>query len=112
MLNNNVIKLLLWLFLASLGFNVHSSSSIGSLSIDGDTLYFSINEMKKDPSPKCVNPATKSLWAVSLHTKNGQAIYAMLLTAVSGDLNVSINSAGDCNDASGVERPKSVALSE
>ena len=109
---NNMKTYLILLISLVVSLKSYAAATVDFINVDGDTLYFSTGELKTETSPSCVIAATNNRWAVSLNTQNGQSIYAMLLTAVAGGLKVEITTAGDCNDANGVERPKSVALSQ
>jgi hypothetical protein len=103
-------KTLTFLMALSIMPITYAAETVNFINVDGDTLYFSTEAAKLSVLPSCVAIQTNNQWAVSLDTQNGQSMYVLLLTAVANQLSVEITSAGDCKDAIGIERPKSVAL--
>jgi len=93
-------------------FNANAAGKVDFLNVRGDTLFFGTDEVKTGDILECTYAESNNRWAVSLSTNSGQGIYSLLLTATANNLAVSVVSAGDCNDAPGMERPLSVVLSK
>jgi len=88
-----------------------AAGKINYLDINGDTLTFSTSEDKIGDILECTYAESNHRWGISLSTNAGQGIYSLLIAAKSNNLAISVESAGDCNDAPGLERPKSVVIS-
>lgn len=91
-------------------FNIFAASQVSYLNIDGDNVHFVISEAKTAISPECVVDETKERFAVSLKTEEGRAMYSLLITAMSKNIDVTVISALDCGDAFGLERAQSVSI--
>jgi hypothetical protein len=101
--------LFFFLFLVSHIFAVKvAAGQLIYINVIDEVVYFSTDEAKTS-TPSCVIAASAEQWTVSLNNKTGRALYALLVTAMSAKQDVSIESAGDCNDAPGVERAEGVS---
>ncbi|MDF2176849.1 hypothetical protein P2G88_01110 [Aliiglaciecola sp. CAU 1673] len=89
-----------------------AGGQVNYLNIQGNTVVFSTDESKLPPSPACVVSAQQDKWAVSLQSEAGRAVYALLITALSGKLPIDVTSAQDCADADGIERPETLSLTQ
>lgn len=90
---------------------VFAAAKINYLNINESILTFSTHQAKPTVKPNCVVATSEHLWAVSLNTQHGKNLYAMLLTAIASDLNIMIETTGDCNAVFGIERPKAITFS-
>lgn len=90
--------------------SVAAKGRVTNLTIENNILVFTSDYALSNLDPACVADPSLSQWAVSLASSRGQSIYALLLTAVANDLPVAIQSAYDCADLQGVERPESISI--
>ena len=91
--------------LSFLAANAMAAAHITYLDINEGTVVFSTDEAKSASSPACMASANADKWAVSLSTDDGRAIYTLLMTAMATQMTVDVQSAGDCADKAGYERP-------
>jgi len=98
-------KILALLSLVTLGA-AKAAGTVDFLEVDNDVVLFSTSAEKTAASPACVTSETSNLWAVSLVSDSGRAIYSLILTAMAkGEgLGLNIESAQDCAVSNGVER--------
>lgn len=87
-----------------------AASKINFMKVDSDMVFFSTEGGKSGSRPSCAVSSTNNQWAVSLKTESGRGIYSLLVMAMASKLYINIESAQDCGDFEGVERPKSVSL--
>jgi hypothetical protein len=109
-LDLSLMKHLFFLILIVSTFTSFAAAKIDYINVDGDLVYFSTLEAKTSASPSCVISDTQNLWSISLSTSSGRALYSLLATAVAGELAITVSSALDCMDTSGIERAKSIAI--
>lgn len=92
-------------------FAANATGSVDFLEVDDDVVLFSLSSAKQQTSPDCVSPATANLWSVSLASDSGRAIYSLMLTGMAkGNMDVNVQSAGDCAVREGIERASKVNL--
>lgn len=101
----NVIKKLFFILPLVFCLPVYAGALVNYLDVNQGMVVFSTDESKSTTSPACVEPANTTSWALSLTSENGRAIYSMLMTAMASNLSISVESASDCQDFSGYERP-------
>jgi len=88
-----------------------ASSTLTSLKVDGDIVYFSTKQAKGEVSPSCMLDEFKNDWSVSLKNTTGKAIYSMLVAATATQKSIIVKTANDCAIKSGYERARSVEIS-
>ena len=103
------MKLLPFLILPLISQTAFAAGKIDYLNVVDDTVYFSTDEVKAS-SPACVLADTANQWTVSLNSKTGRALYSLLVSAMSAEQSVSVESGQDCADISGIERAKGISL--
>jgi hypothetical protein len=84
--------------------------TVDFLKIDKDMVLFSTTVAKTNASPTCVTTDNADIWAVSLKSESGRAMYSLIVTAMAKDLGLDVESANDCADAEGVERAGGVNM--
>ena len=89
---------------------VTAQTNLSYVKTQGDLLILSINQAKAHLLPSCVVNETSMQWAINIKTDEGRAALVLVTTAVSTDLSINIESAGDCAGNSGIERIKNIAL--
>jgi len=94
---------LISLFIAGV---VNASGSVDFLEVENGIVTFSTTDAKVAISPACVDPGNAKLWTLSLNSESGRANYSMLVTALSNNLAVNVESAEDCAYTPGVERAR------
>lgn len=98
------MKIALYLFLF-FTFTSLASGKITYLDVSNNTAVFSTTSEKTHALPSCVAGNLQDKWAIALDTDTGKASYALLMTALAADKAIAIESAQDCADADGYERP-------
>ncbi|SFD65165.1 hypothetical protein [Pseudoalteromonas denitrificans] len=96
--------------LASLSCSTLAAVKIDTITLKDNLVIFTTIPAKPDTGLGCVDSQQKNSWASSVDTYAGRAFYTMLVTAVSSNLNVEIDSAGDCKDAANIERPALIRI--
>lgn len=89
-------------------FNCQASGPLKDIRIENGVLYFSAENIATTAS--CVDAQNQDIWAVSMDSDKGRAVYVALMMATSAGANVNVVSAGDCLDATGFERAKSLSI--
>lgn len=84
---------------------VFAAAKVNYLNVEDEKLIFSLEQEKSQSSPACVTSSNQALWAVSLKNSTGRAMHSLLMNAMTGELSLDVLTAGDCADASGIERP-------
>ncbi|KID57543.1 hypothetical protein JF50_10165 [Pseudoalteromonas luteoviolacea] len=87
-----------------------AASSIKQLDVLGQTVTFTLAEPKSHQVPNCVSAQNHEKWAVNLNSLQGQAMYSLLVTAVSKEQLVSVQSAQSCESISDIEQAKALSL--
>lgn len=87
-----------------------AAGKLNYLNVDGDTVYFSTDELKTHSLPACVNSENDALYSLSLSSHSGRAIYALLMTAMASTQAISVTSAQACNHVEGVESARRVEV--
>lgn len=90
--------------------SVFSAAQVNYLNIDGDAVHFSTAEAKTATSPSCAVAATNERFAFSLKTDAGRAMYSLLVTAMAAKQALTIESAQDCADVTGIERVAGLSI--
>ncbi|WP_194867676.1 hypothetical protein [Pseudoalteromonas sp. PPB1] len=88
-----------------------AASQISQLNVSGDVAIFTLEAPKTHTVPGCVTAENQNKWAVSLSSLQGQALYSLLVTAVSKDKLVSVLSAQRCESVADVEQVQGLNLS-
>lgn len=88
-----------------------AASTVAELNVSGDVATFTLSEPKTHAVPSCVNSDKQNHWAINLNSLQGQAMYSLLVTAVSKEQLVSVQSAGRCEAIADVEQVQSLSLS-
>ncbi|WP_125784021.1 hypothetical protein [Pseudoalteromonas rubra] len=104
-------KLLITASLCLLSSTVMASSTVSQLNVTGDVAIFTLDTPKTHTVPGCVTAENKDKWALSLNTLQGQALYSLLVTAVSKDKWVSVQSAQRCESVADIEQVQGLTLS-
>ncbi|WP_157576860.1 hypothetical protein [Pseudoalteromonas rubra] len=104
-------KLLITASLCLLSSTVMAASTVSQLNVTGDVAIFTLDTPKAHTVPRCVTAENKDKWALSLSTLQGQALYSLLVTAVSKDKLVSVQSAQRCESVADVEQVQGLTLS-
>lgn len=91
-------------------FGSSAADRINNVSINGNNLLFSTVATKTHSLPSCIDTGQEQLWSASLKSNEGQSIYSMLITAISTEKNITVESADDCNAAQGIERAKAISI--
>ncbi|KNC66279.1 hypothetical protein [Pseudoalteromonas ardens] len=89
-----------------------AASQISQLNVTGDVAIFTLETPKTHTVPGCVTAENQNKWAVSLSSLQGQALYSLLVTAVSKDKLVSVQSAQRCESVADVEQVQGLTLSK
>lgn len=87
-----------------LSFSARGAGYITELSVVNKHAVFSTTQSKTHPIPSCVAGNYQQHWSISIDTKEGAAIYSMLMMASASGLPIGVESAGDCAAAPGNER--------
>lgn len=93
-----------------LTFPTLASSQINFLNIVGDVVEFSLVDGKEHQIPQCVSSENAELYAVSLTSESGRAIYSLLITAMASGQLIDVNSSGDCSVSPNIETASSVNI--
>ncbi|MCV2883402.1 hypothetical protein OE749_01655 [Aestuariibacter sp. AA17] len=88
-----------------------ADSFISSVEIKDQFLLFTTGTPKSHSLPQCVTPDNEQAWAIAINTNTGKNIYALVVMAANTGKKVRVESALDCADVEGVERPLRVRLS-
>lgn len=106
----NIIKYITFISLLVFSSLVLASVKIATMTLQDNMVTFTTLPAKPDTGLACVDSSLKDTWASAIDTYTGRALYTMLVTAVSANLDVEIDSSGDCKDASNIERPAMVRV--
>lgn len=90
--------------------NANAAGQVNSLEIKDNVVVFSTEEVKTATIPPCSYPVHSQKWAFSIDSTEGRNLYSSLLTANSVGLAVTVESAQDCRDSAGIERPASISI--
>lgn len=93
-----------------LSFPTLASSQINFLNIVGDVVEFSLVDGKEHQIPQCVSSENADLYAVSLTSESGRAIYSLLITAMASQQAISVETDGSCIEQYDVEHAKGVNI--
>jgi hypothetical protein len=104
---NKYLLLLISLIISKQTF---AAAQVNYLNVDGNAVHFSISEAKAITSPSCVIAETNNRFSVSLQSEAGRAMYSLLITAMASKQAVTVESAQDCADITGVERAKGLSI--
>lgn len=96
---------LYFLFLCAFSTGLFANGKVDFVDLQGDIVVFATTEAKQHTPPTCTLVANTDKWAISLNTVTGRASYTLLMTALASGVSVQVESAGDCQDAEGYERP-------
>ncbi|MBD1582582.1 hypothetical protein [Pseudoalteromonas sp. S16_S37] len=88
-----------------------AASTVAELNVLGDTATFTLSEPKTHTIPSCVSSDNQNKWAINLNSLQGQAMYSLLVTAVSKEQLVTVQSAQRCESVVDVEQVQSLSLS-
>ncbi|MBE0370361.1 hypothetical protein [Pseudoalteromonas aurantia] len=106
-----MIKRLLFLFtMTSIPLMAFSASSIKELEVLGETAIFTLSQPKVHQVPSCVSAEHHNKWAINLSSLQGQAMYSLLVTAVSKEQPVKVSSTQRCESIATIEQAAGVAL--
>ncbi|MBD1582583.1 hypothetical protein [Pseudoalteromonas sp. S16_S37] len=92
-------------------FLSNATSQIKQLEVQGETATFTLSAPKTHTIPSCVSNDNQNKWAINLNSLQGQAMYSLLVTAVSKGMEVDVTSANRCEALPNVEQAAYVALS-
>ncbi|OCQ18325.1 hypothetical protein A7985_24255 [Pseudoalteromonas luteoviolacea] len=95
-------------------FTAHFASAaatVSELNVQGETATFTLSSPKTHTPPSCVSESNQNKWAINLNSLQGQAMYSLLVTAVSKEQAISVESALRCESLADVEQVKSISLS-
>jgi hypothetical protein len=106
-----IIPIVLLQLLFLMQSTANASGTVDYLKVDEDVVYFSTTDTKTTVSPSCMVVDNADLWALSLTSGTGRAVYSLIITAIAKDAAIEVESAGDCADAQGFKRPSSLAIS-
>ena len=81
-----------------------AAGNVTSLNVEQQVVTFITSEAKSQSSPACMAAEHANKWTVSLDSQSGRATYSMLITAMSLNIPVNVETANDCADATGLER--------
>ncbi|BBN83627.1 hypothetical protein PA25_36120 [Pseudoalteromonas sp. A25] len=88
----------------------HAASKIKQLEVQGETAIFTLADPKSHAVPSCVSSDNQNKWAINLNSLQGQAMYSLLVTAVSKGMEVDVTSANRCEALPNVEQAAYLAL--
>ncbi|MBQ4880066.1 hypothetical protein J8M21_22910 [Pseudoalteromonas luteoviolacea] len=93
-------------------FSIHvfSAAQIIQLNVSDNNVRFAIDEEKTHTLPSCAHASKRNEYSFSLNNEQGRAMYSMLITALAGELPISVESANDCLAIVDVERAKGVSV--
>ena len=103
-------KQILLILLMALSLPALAAGQVNYLDVKNGIVLFATDEAKSTTSPSCVMPENASQWALSLQNDTGRATYSLLMTAMATKMAIAVETAADCNDAEGFERPNRVWL--
>ncbi|OCQ18324.1 hypothetical protein A7985_24250 [Pseudoalteromonas luteoviolacea] len=103
-------KLFSAVLILSLPVASYATSSVSQLEIQGDTATFTLSSPKKHTPPNCVSASNQDKWAINLNSLQGQAMYSLLVTAISKEMLVEVTTAGRCEALPDVEQVAHIAL--
>ncbi|KID56233.1 hypothetical protein JF50_18390 [Pseudoalteromonas luteoviolacea] len=104
------MRFILFLLLSLFSIHVFSAAHIIQLNVSDNNVRFAIDEEKTHTLPSCVHASTRNEYSFSLDNEQGRAMYSMLITALAGELPISVESANDCLAIVDVERAKGVSV--
>ncbi len=107
------MRILFVLLFTMMSRNASSIGSVEYLEVDNNVVLFSTSEPKSGARPTCVNIANSGdLWAISLATESGRAVYSLILTAMAKGNTAALNieSANNCQDKDGIESASKVSV--
>lgn len=96
--------------LMSLSMTVFAQNKVETVSVANDVLYFTTSASASHTLSSCVEEANKGIWAVAMYTPAAKGMQVALNFAAANGHDVAIESAGDCRDLNGFERPASVKI--
>ncbi|MBE0370360.1 hypothetical protein [Pseudoalteromonas aurantia] len=88
-----------------------AASTVSQLTVEGEVATFTLSEPKTHTVPSCVTAERTNQWAINLSSLQGQAMYSLLVTAVSKEQLVSVHSTMRCESLAGVEQAARILLS-
>lgn len=104
-LMKSILMTLFGLALSAASTNGLAAGLVENIEVEGDIVLFSISEAKQGgSSPACVLESATETWSISLDSQSGRATYSMLVTAMSLNIAVNVESANDCANSAGIER--------
>ena len=83
---------------------------VTSLNVVSNVVEFTTSTAKTWALPGCVASENNDKWAFSATTKQGKATYALLQSAMASAKPVAVESARDCQDKAGIERPARITV--
>lgn len=104
------MKYVNFLFLLITMAAANANDEVQNLKVDGNLVTFTAGTGTSEPVLACENEETTHLWGFSLDSASGKAMYSMLVTAIASNRGVSVSTANDCVDDSGIERAQSIEL--
>ncbi|ALU44693.1 hypothetical protein [Pseudoalteromonas rubra] len=87
-----------------------AGSAIKQLDVLGDAVTFTLEQPKSHAIPACVSADNQQKWAINLNSLQGQAMYSLLVTAVSKEHLVNVTSANRCESIADIEQAEAISL--
>ncbi|WP_125784019.1 hypothetical protein [Pseudoalteromonas rubra] len=103
-------KLLISASLCLLSTSAMAGSAIKQLDVLGDAVTFTLEQPKSHAIPGCVSADNQQKWAINLNSLQGQAMYSLLVTAVSKEHLVNVTPANRCESVVDVEQAQAISL--
>lgn len=83
---------------------------VDTLQLKQDTLLFSTPQGKQHTLPACVAAQNSELYGFKINTSDGRALYSTLLTAITGNISLTLTSALDCSGLGDIENVAAITL--
>ncbi|WP_194867675.1 hypothetical protein [Pseudoalteromonas sp. PPB1] len=87
-----------------------AGSAIKQLDVSGDVVTFALEQSKSHAIPACVSNDNLQKWAINLNSLQGQAMYSLLVTAVSKEHLVNVTPANRCESVADIEQAEAISL--
>ncbi|WP_125784017.1 hypothetical protein [Pseudoalteromonas rubra] len=87
-----------------------AASVVTQLDVLGEAVTFTLEQPKSHAIPGCVSADNQQKWAINLNSLQGQAMYSLLVTAISKEHLVNVTSANRCEAIADIEQAGSVSL--
>ncbi|WP_194867674.1 hypothetical protein [Pseudoalteromonas sp. PPB1] len=89
---------------------VCAASAVKQLDVLGNAVTFTLEQPKSHAIPACVSADNLQKWAINLNSLQGQAMYSLLVTAVSKEHLVNVTPANRCEVIADIEQAGSLSL--